>query len=180
MKTAAPSRTRRAGLLGVTVAGALALSGCQLTSSTATTLRYNPSDGVLVDGETFEARNLLVVSHGEGAPGVLSGAVYNTGTEPLAVTVTVGGQEAGEVTVEPGAPLQLDGGQGGSGQRTVVPAVEPPAGANVEVRLQAGGETLAVAAPVLLPRGPYEGFADDAGGTVAPEPHDGGAATGDH
>ena len=50
-----------------------------------------------------------------------------------------------------------------------MPALDTPAGVNVEVRLSTGSETLSADTPVLLPQGPYEQFADDAGGTV--EPH---------
>lgn len=179
MKTAAPHRTRRtrrAGLLAALAVATLPLSGCMVNSPQATMMRYAPGDGIEIDGESLDARDLLVISHGDGAPGVVSGTIYNRGAEPATVTVTVAGQEAGEVTVQPGTTLRLDGGS--EGERTVVDAVEPQAGRNVEVRLQADSETLAGSAPVLLPRGHYEEYADDAGGTVEPPPHEEGS--GDH
>jgi hypothetical protein len=121
---------------------------------------------------------MFVISHGNGAPGVVSGALYNSGAEALTVTVTVAGQPAGEVTVEAGGTVRLDGGNadGSQGERTVVGAIETPAGEGVEVQLQSGGETLAGRVPVLLPQGPYADFADDAGGTVEPPPTEEGSA----
>lgn len=177
MKTAASSRPRRVALAGALAAGTLALGGCAVNSPQTTLVRYAPADGIEMDGEALDARDVLVVSNGDGAPGVVSGALVNSGTEPLTVTVTVAGQPAGEVTVEPGTSARLDGvgADGSEGQRTVVETVETPAGQGVEVRLQAAGETLTGTAPVLLPRGQYEPYADDAGGTVEPR-EDGGSS----
>lgn len=173
MKTVATSRPRllrRAGLLAALAAGSLALSSCALNSPQTTLLRYAPADGVEMDGSTLDARDVLVVSHGDGAPGVVSGTVVNHGTEALTVTVSVAGQSVGEVSVEPGRSARLDGvaADGTEGERTLVPAVETPAGQSVEVRLQGGGDTLSASVPVLLPQGQYADYADDAGGTVEP------------
>lgn len=172
--TAPTPRTRRSALLLTAAAvGAVALSGCSTTNPTTTLLRYAPADGVELDGETVDVRDLFVVSNGNGAPGVVSGSVVNSGAEPATLTVTVAGQEVGsEVTVEPNQAIRLDGvgSDGAQGERLVVDAIDTPAGQNVEVRIQTGGETLTADAPVLLPRGPYEQYADDAGGTVEPPP----------
>lgn len=164
-------------LLTAAAVGAVALSGCSTTNPTTTLLRYAPSDGVEMDGESIAVRNLLVVSHGGGAPGVVAGSVVNSGTESATLTVTVAGQEATpEVTVEPGQAVRLDGVQadGSAGGRLTVDAVDVAAGQVVEVRVQSGGETLAADVPVLLPREPYEDYADDAGGTVEPPQTDEG------
>ena len=168
------ARTRASLLL---LAPVLALGACGVNSPQTTLLRYAPADGVEMDGESLDARDVLVISQGDGAPGVLSGSLVNSGSEPLTVTVTVAGQPAGEVTVDPGTSVRLDGGpEGGEGQRTIVEVVETPAGQGVEVRLQADGETLVGTAPVLLPQGTYEQYADDAGGTVEPLPEDEGSS----
>ncbi|WP_431473109.1 hypothetical protein [Ornithinimicrobium sp. W1665] len=181
MTTAPTPRTRRgAVLLTAAAVGAVALSGCSVTNDpTTTTLRYAPADGVELDGETVDVRDLFVVSQGSGAPGVVSGSVVNSGAEPATVTVAVAGQQVGsEVTVEPGQAVRLDGVQpdGSEGERLVVEAVDAVAGQLVEVRIQTAEETLTAEAPVLLPRGPYEQYADDAGGTVEPPQGDEGDA----
>lgn len=171
MKTVASPRPRRAALLAGLAAASLSLSACAVNSPQTTTLRYAPGDGVEMDGEGFVARDVLVVSHGNGAPAVVSGTLVNTGSEPVTVTVSVDGQPAGELTIDPGTAARLDGTSledGAEGERTMLEALESPAGQEVEVRLQSEGDTLTANAPVLLPQGPYEGFADDAGGTVEP------------
>lgn len=170
MKTVATSRRRGAALLLGLAAASLSLTACSVTSPQTTQLRYAPADGVEMDGEALMARDVLLVSHGKGAPAVVSGTLVNTGKEPLTVTVNVAGQPVGEVTVEPGSTARLDGtaADGTPGERLVVDALETAAGEHVEVRLQAGSETLGASAPVLLPQGPYADFADDAGGEVEP------------
>ena len=182
MTTAPTPRTRRsATLLTAAAVGAVALAGCSTTNPTTTLLPYAPADGVELDGETIDVRDLLVVSQGGGAPGVVSGSVINSGDEPATLTVAVAGQQVGtEVSVDPGQAVRLDGVQadGSEGERVVVEAVEPTAGQLVEVRIQGAGDTLTANAPILLPQGPYEQYADDAGGTVEPPP--GGEDDADH
>ena len=172
MKTVASSRRRRAPLLTAVAAAGLVLTAC---NPLTTTLSYAPADGVEMDGSTLVARDVLVVSQGGGAPGVLVGTLVNQGDEPQTVSVSVAGQQVGEVTVEPRSAARLDGvslEDGSDGSRTTVDAVEARAGEHVEVRLQSGSDTLSANAPVLLPHGSYAHFADDAGGTVEPHPQD--------
>lgn len=159
----------------------IALSGCSVNSPTTTTLSYAPADGVQVDGDQIEVRDLLVVSHGDGAPAVISGTVINQTAEPLTVSLTADGTSVTpEVEVAANDSARLDGtaADGTEGEPLTLPALETPAGRTVEIRLSAGGETLSASAPVLLPQGPYEQYADDAGGTV--EPHAEEEGEGDH
>jgi hypothetical protein len=170
--TAPSARPRRRVLLLTTVAaGTLVLAGCSTTNPTTTMLPYAPADGIELDGESLAVRDLLVVSQGDGAPGVVSGSLVNGTDEPLTATVSVNGEAlTPEITVEPNSATRLDGtaADGTAGDPLTVPALDSPAGQGVEVRVQAGGETLVGRAPVLLPQGHYEQFADDAGGTVEP------------
>lgn len=179
MTTASTSRTRRRAALAAAALSALALSGCQLNSPATTTFRYAPADGVQVDGTGFDVRDLLVVSHGNGAPAVISGSVINQTGEELAVSVTAAGTSlTPEITVSGNSAVRLDGTapDGTPGEPLALPTLDSPAGQSIEIRLSAAGETLTANAPVLLPQGPYERFADDAGGTV--EPHS--VEDGDH
>ncbi len=171
MITARSSRLRRpATLLAAAATAAMVLSGCEGTTNPITTMvDYAPADGIQLDGSSLAVRDLLVVSHGNGAPGVVSGTVVNSGTEPVTLTVAVAGQQLeGEVTVDPGAAVRLDGvrSDGSEANPVTVPALDSPAGQGVEVRLSDGQETLAGTVPVLLPQGPYAQFADLAGGPV--------------
>lgn len=173
MTTATASRPRRAAALAAAALSAMALTGCSLNSPATTLLSYAPADGVELDGESLDVRDLLVVSHGNGAPAVVSGSLINTSSEPLEVSVSVNGEPLSpEVTVDPNGRARLDGvgPDGSEGERLVLPALDSPAGQSVEVRLSTGAETLSATAPVLLPQGVYEQFADDAGGTVEPLP----------
>lgn len=173
--TAPTSRARRRAALLAAAAAGLVLSGCAVNSPTATTLSYAPADGVQADGTEIGVRDLLVVSHGNGAPAVVSGSILNLTEEPVTVAITAAGTSLSpEVTVEPNSSLRLDGtgADGTPGEPLTMPALDTPAGMSVEVRLSTGSETLSADAPVLLPQGPYEQFADDAGGTVEPHAED--------
>lgn len=173
MTTATASRPRRAAVLVATALSAVALTGCSLNSPATTLLRYAPADGVEIDGQGLDVRDLLVVSQGNGAPAVVSGSLVNQTSEPMTVSITANGEALSqEVTVDPHGHARLDGvgADGSEGERLVLPALDTPAGQSVEIRIDTGSETLSANAPVLLPSGPYEQFADDAGGTVEPHP----------
>lgn len=166
----APRTRRRAALLAAAAVSSLTLSACGLNSPTQTLERYAPADGVEIDGEELDVRDLLVVSHGNGAPAVVVGSLTNQGEEPLTVTVTANGEELSpQITVEPGTMTRIDDyGPQGNDERVILPSLESPAGQSIEVRIDTGNERLAANVPVLLPHGSYEEFADDAGGTVEP------------
>lgn len=176
MTTAPASRARRRAVLAAgTAIAALTLSGCNMTglNPTTTMLRYAPADGVEADGETIVVRDLLVVSHGNGAPGIVSGSIVNRTAEPVTVTVSANGTALSpEVTVEPNSRARLDGtgADGGEGEGVTIPALDTPAGQSIEIRLSTDEETLSATTPVLLPQGQYSQYADEAGGTVEPHP----------
>lgn len=172
MTTATASRPRRAAALVAAALSTLALTGCSLNSPTATMLEYAPADGVEADGEQLAVRDLLLVSQGQGASAVVSGSLVNQSDEQVTATVTVDGETLSpEITLEPNGTASLAGGPDGTqGERLIVPALDATAGQYVPVRIDAGSEALSANAPVLLPQGTYEMFADDAGGTVEPAP----------
>lgn len=173
MTTATASRPRRAAALVAAGLSALALTGCSLNSPATTLLHYAPADGIELDGQGLDVRDLLVVSQGNGSPAVVSGSLINQTDEPMTVTVEANGQALSpEITVDPHGTARLDGisADGSEGERLILPALDTPAGQSISIRISTGGETLSANAPVLLPHGPYEQFADDAGGTVEPHP----------
>lgn len=156
------SRPRRLAATGLALAAALTLSACQMSSPVTTDMVYDPADGVSLDAGDVAVRDLLVVSEGDGAPGVVSGQVVNNSAESTEVTLSasVDGQIVAlepTVTVEPGTSVRLDGGgPDGSGTPVVIPSVAARPGGIVEITLQtslgAGDSGLA---PVLLPEGYY-------------------------
>lgn len=164
---------RRLGVAALTLAAACALAACQINSPVTTDLPYDPADGVSVDAGAVKVRDLLIVSEGDGASGVVSGLLVNTGAEPVTVQLT-----AGETPLEPamevppGGAVRLDGrsttgeqgeqGAQGENQGVTVPAVDVAAGATlpVQVSTSTGGLGSAVV-PVLLPVDQYEEMLGD-------------------
>lgn len=166
-------------MLAAAASSALLLSGCLVNSPTTTQIRYAPADGVEIDGATMDVRDLLVVSHGNGSPGVVLGSVVNQTSEPITITVSAGGTALSpEVEIAPNSHARLDGTTAGEteGERVTIPSLESPAGQSVEISIASGQETLSANAPVHLPAHQYAQFADDAGGTVEPRPE----SDGDH
>ncbi len=156
------SRPRRLAVVGLALAAALSLGACQMSSPVTTDMGYDPADGVSLNAGDIAVRDLLVVSQGDGAPGVVSGQVVNNTPESadITLTATVDGQAVPlepMVTVEPGTSVRLDGGgPDGSGTPVTIPSVTARPGGIVEITVQtsqgAGDSGLA---PVLLPDGYY-------------------------
>lgn len=156
------SRPRRLAAAGLAAAAALTLSACQISSPVTTDMNYDPADGVSVDVGDVVVRDLLVVSEGNGAPGIVSGLVVNQSREVAEVTLAVnsGGQMVAlqpSLEVQPGQSARLDGeGQGDSGQAVQVGAVDAGPGGTLAIVVQtSAGEAGSGLAPVLLPEGPY-------------------------
>lgn len=175
MTTAPAFRARRRAALLTAAFAVMGLSACSLTSPAATLLRYAPADGIELDGDAIDVRDLLVVSQGDGAPGVVLGSVFNQSTEPITLTVRAGGTALSpQLEVAPGSFVRLDGTGASSdegedqSEPVTIPVLATPAGQSVEIAVSTGQETLSGNVPVLLPRDHYEQFADDAGGTVEP------------
>jgi hypothetical protein len=160
----------RAAVAVSALALATGLGACQMMSPITTQLQYDPADGVSVDLEDVVVRDLLIVSEGEGASGVLSGLVVNKGTEEVTLTIqtdTSGGPLEPEVTVAPGTSVRLDGIDpltGEKGEPVTVPEVTTAPGTYVTVRFSTStGAADAVQAPVLAPTGPYGELAETTG-----------------
>lgn len=163
-RTAATARNttlRRVPLAGFVAAAALTLSACQITSPVTTDMGYDPADGVSVDVGDVAVRDLLVVSEGDGAPGIVSGLVVNNSAEPVEVTlaVNVEGQMTAlspVATVPAGQAVRLDGQGSEGGTPVTLPAVPVGAGGNLDIVVQTSlGAADSSLVPVLLPEGPY-------------------------
>jgi hypothetical protein len=163
----APSvRTASTALLiaGVVLSSAL-VSACSERSPVQSTKPYTPGDGVEANLSTLGVRNLLVVSAGLDQPGVLSGALVNSGTTAASVTFEASGQTAASapVAVPPGALVQLGSADGQVHiQIATVPAA-PGSIIQIQVSTPATGPTL-VGVPVLDPTLQYATI------TPTPEP----------
>lgn len=167
-RTAAPHtapRSRRLAVAGFALTAALGLSACQMTSPVTTDMIYDPADGVSVNVGDIAVRDLLIVSEGDGAPGIVSGLVVNNSAEPTDVTLVVSADGRATplsptVSVPAGGAVRLDGQSSGDSDETTgpvsIPAVAVAPGGNVEILVQtASGQADSALTPVLLPEGYY-------------------------
>ncbi len=94
---------KRAGRGKVVLASAalaislLTVSGCGYITPQQTTARYAASDGIQADLGPLQLRNMLIVSAGENEPGRVLGAVYNSSSQD--VTLTISGAEGSETQI---------------------------------------------------------------------------------
>ena len=99
MRFTAMNRAQRAKL--ALTAGALGVgllaSGCGYTNSQQTSEQYQSSDGIITDLGPLQLRNMLIVSSGKDQPGRLIGAVYNSSSQD--VKLTVNGAEGSQTEV---------------------------------------------------------------------------------
>lgn len=164
------------------VAVALAVAGC---SPITTQQPYNASDGVRAElGEQISADNLLIVTSGEGEPGVLLGGLSNRSDAAADVTLTIG-TESIDVSLEPGQTTLLGAPNAPTSPTLAVRDVEIAAvpaapGATTEVELSTP-ESGAVTVPVPVLDGtlsqyasliPGSGPASATSGAQAPAPQE--------
>lgn len=94
---------KRAGRGKVVLASAalaislLTVSGCGYITPQQTTARYAASDGIQADLGPLQLRNMLIVSAGENEPGRVLGAVYNSSSKDI--TLTISGAEGSETQI---------------------------------------------------------------------------------
>lgn len=171
--TPAPASARkrhRLGTCAIALALPLGVSACQLTSPMQTTHVYSPADGVQLEAGSLEIVDLLVVSEGNGAPGVVAGYAVNTGTEPVTVDLAMSVEGtptplSPSIEVPPGSSMRLDGDPAGSseagGEPVLIPEVSTSAGQTVSMRLStSAGQVASTLVPVLLPQAPYDIYGD--------------------
>ncbi|SDS16886.1 hypothetical protein [Paraoerskovia marina] len=135
------------------VAGAVVLGGC---APVTTNLDYQPSDGFAVDvSEDVHGVNLMVLSHGEGAPGSVHGAFTNDGTTDASVELDAVGASA-TVEVPAGQTVYLGTEDG---ETVELDAVSTEPGGLLPVTFSDGSNETEVSIPVLDDT--FEEYADD-------------------
>jgi hypothetical protein len=168
--TAGPSKklaTRSTAAVAGTVAlvaASLVLSACS-ERSPINAKPYAPSDGVDATLSSLDVRDLLVVSAGANQPGVLSGALVNSGTSAVSVTFQASGQSntSAPVPVPAGGVVELGSSDGQV--QVQIPQVQAAPGAltQLQVTTPGNGPTL-LGVPVLDPTLQYATI------TPTPEP----------
>ncbi|WP_338749967.1 hypothetical protein [Janibacter alittae] len=161
MKHNLRTRGRALALTVVLVAGT---AGCSVFSPLQTTKTQSISDGVAVKGlpDDVQLENLALVSGEDGGEAVVTGAVENSGTKPITVTIAGGSGEA-STEVAPGTLVTL------GDEDLTLTGLEQGAGAMTEVEVTVGDTTIPLQAPVVLPTGYYEEYAPK-GWTPQPSP----------
>jgi hypothetical protein len=103
-------KTVLARVAAVAVA-AIALSACSAINPITTQKHYQASDGVQVTiTDDVRAINLLVMTTAKDAPAVLTGSLYNSGSEDVTITLSIDGTIAVNVDVPADATVQLGTG----------------------------------------------------------------------
>lgn len=132
-----PRGGRRPRVLAVGLAAAALAAGltaCSATNPLQTSEEYDAADGVGTTLGDVRAVNLLVVTAGEGEPGVLLGGIANDGAESEQVTLTVDGTES-TVRVPSGGVVTF-GGE--AGETFDIDTVSAAPGALTTVRIETG------------------------------------------
>ena len=100
MRFTATNRAQR-GKLALTAAalglGLVTVTGCGYITPQQTSHQYSASDGIRADLGPLQLRNFMIVSAGEHEPGRLLGAVYNSSSKD--VKLTVNGAEGSQTQV---------------------------------------------------------------------------------
>jgi len=127
VRSTAMNRAQR-GKLALTAAAlgaSLLTAGCGYITPQQTSHQYSASDGIRADLGPLQLRNILIVSTGEDKPGRLIGAVYNSSSKDVKLTVNGAKGSQTEVPVKANsytllneksdeAILSTTGGQPGS------------------------------------------------------------------
>ena len=90
MRFTAMNRGQRGKLAMATAAlgiGLLSLTGCGYINPQQTSEQYSASDGTRTDLGALELRNFIIISDGEDKPGRVIGAVYNTSSNDVVLTI---------------------------------------------------------------------------------------------
>ncbi|RAN76013.1 hypothetical protein B5P43_23675, partial [Bacillus sp. SRB_336] len=143
-------RAKRLGLIAAIGIGALAFTGCSAINEQSTTKIKTVSDGVDTDLGSLALRNVLIVSHGNDAPGAVLGTFYNNSKSNISLTISGGQGSQTEVTVKPGVPLVLNGDT--DTDKAILSTVKAAAGGMEVIQLRESGastESTSLNVPVL-------------------------------
>ncbi|UKA56413.1 hypothetical protein LFT45_04035 [Arthrobacter sp. FW305-BF8] len=88
--------------------GLLALTGCGYVNAQQTSHQYAASDGTRAEVGPVQLRNMLIVSAGENQPGRVIGAVYNSSSKDVKVTLKGAEGAQTEVSVKQNAYTLLN------------------------------------------------------------------------
>lgn len=181
MRFTAMNRARRGKMAltaGALAVGLLTVSGCGYITPQQTTAQYAASDGIVANLGPLKLSNFMVISAGAEQPGRVLGAVYNSSSQP--VTLTVRGAEGSQTQVP--VPANSYTLLNDSSDEAILSTTGGPAGSLVDLQISENGTNVSetVKVPVLdTTLEEYKGYLP-AGSTMAPTPtaSESAAATG--
>ncbi len=103
MRFTAMNRGQRGKLAMATAAlgiGLLSVTGCGYINPQQTSAQYSASDGTSTDVGALELRNFIIIADGEDKPGRVIGAVYNTSSKDVVLTIKGAAGSQAEVPVK--------------------------------------------------------------------------------
>ena len=103
MRFTAMNRGQRGKLAMATAAlgiGLLSVTGCGYINPQQTSEQYSASDGTRTDLGALELRNFIIIADGEDKPGRVVGAVYNTSSKDVVLTIKGAAGSQAEVPVK--------------------------------------------------------------------------------
>ncbi|MBT2533255.1 hypothetical protein J7E83_14230 [Arthrobacter sp. ISL-48] len=182
------------GKLALTAAalglGLLTMTGCGYITPQQTTQQYSASDGIRADLGPLELRNMMIISAGEDKPGRLLGAVYNSSSKDVKLTVKGAEGSQTEVSVKANSHTLLND----STDEAILSTSGGAPGSLVDVKVAEDGTNVdkTIKVPVLdatlkeykeyLPESasptgtPSSSTSSSAGGTASPTPSSSTAA----
>jgi hypothetical protein len=88
--------------------GLLSVTGCGYINPQQTSEQYSASDGTRTDLGPLQLRNMLIVSEGEAKPGRVVGAVYNSSSKDVVLTISGASGSQTQVPVKPNSYTLLN------------------------------------------------------------------------
>jgi len=127
--------------------GLLTMTGCGYITPQQTTQQYSASDGIRADLGPLELRNMMIVSTGEDKPGRLLGAVYNSSSKDVKLTVNGAKGSQTQVSVKANSYTLLNS----STDEAILSTSGGPAGSLVDLKVSENGTNLdkTIKVPVL-------------------------------
>ncbi|WP_397428272.1 hypothetical protein [Pseudarthrobacter sp. BRE9] len=149
MRSTAMNRAQR-GKLALTAAAlgaSLLTAGCGYITPQQTSHQYSASDGIRADLGPLQLRNILIVSTGEDEPGRLIGAVYNSSSKDVKLTVNGAKGSQTEVPVKANSYTLLNE----DSDKAILSTTGGKPGSLVDVKISENGTNVSntVKVPVL-------------------------------
>ena len=111
MRFTAMNRGQRGKLAMATAAlgiGLLSVTGCGYINPQQTSEQYAASDGTQTNLGPLQLRNILIVSGGEDKPGRVIGAVYNSSSKDVVLTISGAAGAQAQIPVKPNSSTLLN------------------------------------------------------------------------